>query len=168
MPEEKKAASPSPGFLERLFGSQQFNPKIQDAIRLAKKEAPNMPDPVPYGPISRMFMGSAGGYTTPSRNIYLNQNLVGGLPTQEIVDTLLHENQHVNQMNQRGLGPTATFLNQIIPNHTPYGQRPNELEAFQVERDRKMKMGRAPAIGEPSFTNPGQYNYRGNIFLPKE
>lgn len=171
--EEKKVAGPSPSWFERMFGvnSQSgMTPNMLQGLEIARKEVPNLGAVSPYGPISSLFQGKAQGYASPAQTIYLNQGVLGNLPPQNIADTILHENQHVNQMKQRSgpLGPTGEFLGQVFRNVTPYGQRPDELEAFQVEKDRQSRMKRQPDIGLPSFSNPGQYNYKGNVYLPKE
>ena len=153
---KKVNTSPSPGLLERLFGSSPMSPAMEEGIRIAQSENPNLAPVKTYGPLSRMFLPHAQGYTSPSRNIYLNPNQLEGFSPQDVADTITHEQTHANQM-----GP-STLMNFIsmFGDRDPYHQRPNEIEAFQAEQARRSRMNRFQT-GIPEFST-------GNIIAPQD
>ena len=170
MPEKATAVKtqPSPTFLQKMFGQQPFSPEIQQGVDIARKENPNMAPVEPYGFFSRLLQPNAQAYASPGRTLYLNPNQLQGQSPQDIADTLTHEQEHVNQMQQRGYGPTMEFLHQMFGSQgrLPYGQRPDEMGAFQAEKNRRYRMGR-PQTGIASFQNPGQFTVpQENINLP--
>lgn len=160
MPEKtaKESVQPTKGFLSRIFGSDEMTPEMQQGISIARREIPNMAPVQPYGFFSRLLQPKAQAYASPGRTLYLNPNQMQGLSPQDVADTILHEQEHVNQMNQRGYGAGRELLNQMFGGGPtlPYGQRPDEMAAFQAEKNRRYAMGR-PQTPIPSFTNPGQY-----------
>lgn len=153
MPEKKS-------LLKQYFGSDEFTPKIQEGIRLAKQERPDLAAVEGFGPISRNLMKGALAYATPTKSILLNAPALAGNP-QDVADTLIHEQTHVDQMNSRPLW--RNLLNLITP-QDPYQQRSDELAAYQAERNRRKKMGR-PETPIPSFET-GEYFTPQDINLP--
>ena len=169
MPKEKEKAStsPSPGFLQRIFGSSQLTPEMEQGIAIAKKEQPNLAPVQPYGFWSRMLLPGGEGYTSPGKTIYLNPAQMAGHNPQEVADTLIHEQTHVNQMNRRGLLPVEELGSELYDNIVgpSYSQRPDEMEAYQAEIQRRNRMKRMQAA-VPSFET-GQFYMPGtDINLP--
>jgi len=169
MPEKvKESVQPSRGFLSRIFGSEPMTPEIQEGVNIARKENPNMAPVEPYGFFSRLLQPNAQAYASPGRSLYVNPTQMQGLSPQDVADTLTHEQQHINQMQNRGYGPGMELLHQMFGNNSrlPYGQRPDEMDAFQAEKNRRYSMGRTQT-SVPSFTNPGEYYIpQGDINLP--
>lgn len=135
---------------------------VQQGIDIAKKQIPNMADVEMYGPIDRLTMsGTAAlpiqGYTSVTGKIRLNPTAIASSTLDDIADTIIHEQQHVNQIHQRG-GTLAEIWRRITnPDGTlPYGQRPDELGAFQGAEDAAYAAGRQPSA-RPSFDQPGVY-----------
>lgn len=158
MPEKatKKSVEPSKGFLSRIFGTEEFTPEMKQGIEIARKEMPDMAPVEPFGFFSRLMHPKAQGWTSFGNTIYLNPKTTSGYGygPQDIADVLVHEQEHVRQ--NKAIGPTKHFLNLMFGPSLPYGQRPDELAAFQAEKNRRYAMGRPPFL-MPSFTNPGQY-----------
>ena len=173
MPQEIKAKSgvaPTPNFLQRLFGQTPMTPEMEEGARIAKSENPNLAPIQTYGMMSRLLSPKAMAYASPGRNIYLNPSQLQGQSPQDIADTLIHEQTHVDQMKRSGVGPTMELLHQMFGSQgkLPYGQRPDEMEAFQNEKNRRYKMGRIQTA-VPSFSNPGEFMIpQGDINLPRE
>lgn len=143
-----------------------MSPEMEEGINIARQENPNLAPVNTYGPLSRMMMPNANAYTSPGREIYLNPTTMTGYNPQEVADTLTHEQTHVNQMQDRGYGPTRELLNTIFGGSSePYGQRPDEIEAFQSEQRRQSRMGRTPGV-KPSFGTGEMFVPRGDIHLP--
>jgi len=136
--------------MSRLFGSSELTPEILQGIEIARRENPNLAPVQPYGPISRMALPNALAYASPGRNIYVNPAMMQGQSSQDVADTLTHEQTHVNQMNQRGGNTLMEILN-MFRGRDPYHQRPDEIEAYQSEVARRNRMGRTQT-GIPEFT----------------
>ena len=162
-PAKKVNTQPSPGILQRLLGSSQFTPEIEEGINIARRENPNLAPVKPYGPLSRMLMSQAQGFTSPARNIYLNPAQLAGSSPQDVADTLIHEQTHVNQMGPSSL---VNFL-KTFEGSDPYHRRPDEMEAFTAEINRRNRMGRSQTAA-PSFMTGEYYVPRGDIHLPPE
>ncbi len=159
MPQQKDnqvQTNPSPSLLQRLFGSQPMAPEIQKGIDIAKKENPNVGDVKQFGPISNILMSNALGYTSPGQSIYVNPSQMAGSNPQDIADTVLHEQKHVDQMKARGNSSIHELLSEMFGYKEPYYQRPDEMAAYQLEKDRRQRMGRSPTA-VPSFTNGEMY-----------
>ena len=166
------SSAPSQSFLQRMFGDESFSPTQQQGIDIARKEMPGMAPVQPYGFFSRLLSSGNNAYAgLGGDRIYMNTQSMAGHTPEEVADTLTHEQTHINQQAQRGYGPTGEFLRNLLqgnPIPLPYGQRPDEMEAFQAERQRQARMGRMPSA-YPSFTNPGQWTQpAGDINLPYE
>src|SRR5690348_17183066 len=125
-PEQKVATNPSPSLIERLFGSTPMTPEMEQGIAIARKENPNIGQINSYGPLSRLLMSDAQAYTSPSRTIYLNPNQLIGNSPQDVADTIVHEQQHVNQMVNRGGNTLTELYNELKGSIEPYYQRPDE------------------------------------------
>lgn len=170
MPQDSKtkpSSAPSPGLLERLFGTEDFSPEIQEGIRIAKQEMPNMAPVQPYGFFSRLVNPKMLAYVSGGKNIYLNPRTNEGQSPQDIADTLTHEQTHINQRAAEGYGPTMTLLRSMLsPPSQPYERRPEEMEAFQAEKDRRNRMGR-PQSPVPSFST-GDFYVPHDVNLPTQ
>lgn len=145
-----------------------MTPEMEQGIAIARKENPAIGNVQTYGPLSRFLMPDANAYTSPGRSIYLNPANMQGFQPEEIADTVLHEQTHVNQMKERGYGPSMELLHTIFGDGgEPYGRRPDEMEAFQVEQRRQARMGRMPGV-RPSFMTGEMIAPQGDIYLPQE
>jgi hypothetical protein len=169
MPQEQKAkksspVEPSQGFLQRIFGSSPMTPEMEQGLNIARQEMPDLAPVETYGPISRLLMSGANAYASPGKSIYLNPKQLQGYSPEDIADVLTHEQTHIKQMNQRGTNPITEVLSNSIfgrglnPNE-PYHRRPDEMEAFQAERDRRLKQGRGQTA-IPSFATGEYYTPR--------
>jgi hypothetical protein len=163
----KKSVEPSPGFLSRWFGSEKFSPEQEEGIRIAKKEMPNMAPVQPYGMFSRIAQPSALAYVSGGSNIYLSPSTNVGQSPQEIADTLTHEQTHINQKSAHSpsINIIRSFLGMDNPSE-PYQRRPDELAAYQAEKDRRARMGRTPSAF-PSFST-GEMYAPHDVYLPNE
>ena len=159
-PKKVVNTGPTPSLLQRLFGSSEFEPNVLEGIRIARQENPNLADVQPYGPISRMLLPQAQGYTSPGRNIYLNPDQLRGFSPEDVADTIMHEQTHVGQM---GGNPILNMFRQF-GDRTPYHQRPDEIEAFQFEQKRRALQGRMQT-GIPEFST-GKIIAPQDIYLP--
>lgn len=135
---------------------------VSQAAQLLSKEEPDF-DPSSVrkaGMIRRMLHPGAQAEAGLMGGIYVNPANTEGLDPQDMADTLLHEQTHVRQGKGRGL--MKELYQRMMQNQGWYGQRPDELEAFQAERDRRAKMGRPGAIGTPFFeqVDPDPTSYR--------
>ena len=152
---QKVSTGPSAGLLQRIFGFGVMTPEIEEGIRIAQSENPNLAPVKPYGMLSRMMQPQAMGYTSPGRTIYLNPRTMEGQNPQDVADTLVHEQEHVKQMQNRGYGPVREFLHEALSGigggGEPYHRRPDEIAAFGAETERRSKMGRMQSA-TPSFT----------------
>lgn len=149
--QKKVSTSPSPGLLQRLFGSSELSPEMLQGIEIARRENPNLAPVQPYGPISRMALPNALAYASPGRTIYMNPSMMQGQSPEDVADTLTHEQTHVNQMNQRGGSSLMEFFRTLMQPKDPYHQRPDEMEAYGAEVARRNRMGRTQT-GIPEFT----------------
>lgn len=141
-PEKKKVVqtSPSPGLLERLFGSPT-SPNMQAGIDMARQENPNLGDVHSYGLLSRMLMGGAKSYTSPTKSIYLNSRQLDGLTPDQIADSISHESEHVDQMNDNQLSAPREFINEL------FGKAPAPAvnRGFQVPHDVNLPLNTGPS-----------------------
>lgn len=165
--QDEKKSSKSPGLLQKWFGSSQLSPEMESGINIARSENPNTAPIEPYGLLSRMLLPNAQGYTSPGGTIYLNPTMMQGQSRQDVADTIVHEQQHVNQMKERGYSPSRELLNEFMDLGTPYYQRPDELAAYQAEKDRRAKMNRMQTA-IPSFDTGEFYAPKGDIYLRPE
>lgn len=164
-PEKKTSAQPSRGFLSRMFGSDEMTPNMNEGVQIARKEMPNMAPVEPYGFFSRSFgPKNALGYTSLGNTIYMNPKMNQGQTPQEVADTLTHEQEHIKQSPP--YGATMNLLKSMfLPQDEPYHRRPNEMAAFQAEKQRRYRMGRMPA-SVPNFETGEFYVPSQDINLP--
>jgi hypothetical protein len=166
MPEKttKESVQPSRGFLSRIFGSDPMTPEMQQGIDMARKEMPDMAPVEPYGFFSRLLQPKALGYASPGNTIYMNSQANQGQSAQDVADTLTHEQEHIKQNRASGYGPTMNFLSQMFKRPMQYSQRPDEMAAFQAEKNRRSRMGRQQTA-VPSFET-GEFRVPQDINLP--
>lgn len=165
MPE--KTATPKPSLLQRWFGSGDMSPEMQQGVDIARKENPDLGEVKTYGPISRFLLNQAQAYVSPGKSIYLNPDQLAGMSPEDVADTLTHEQTHVKQMRERSpgfFGPIREMYHEAMGSKEPYYQRPDELAAFQAEKDRRARMGRTQTAS-PSFLT-GAYNVPTDKYLP--
>lgn len=151
------------GGLSRPVAPPNVMQQIAEARKLLSSEAPDInTTPIqPYGPISKLLMRGAEAYVSPMGTIYANPDVLQDRRPQEIADTLLHELTHVRQMKERSpIQRIVEYFNQ----RGAYGQRPDEMEAFQAEANRRTKMGRGAIYGTPHFLDDSSET-RGDITL---
>lgn len=166
MPQEQRKSNPKPkGLLQRVFGSDELSPSALEAIRIAKQEAPDLDTNSikPYGLLSRLMQPNAQAYASPGQNIYLNQMEAS---PEEIASTILHEQEHVRQMKQRGTGFLSELYHEAFGDREPYNRRPDEMAAYEVEKQRALKKGYQQPV-TPSFTT-GQMRMPMDVYLKKE
>lgn len=146
---------------------RKYTPQVENAINEARKVAPDLAPVEMYGTVSRMVSPTAQGYLSPGGTIYLNPDNLGS--TTDIIDTLIHENTHARQRQSRGGSTLKELWRQMTGSdgNLPYGQRPDEMEAFQ-EANAWRRSARQPAGSVPSFSNPGQYYTPQDVNLPNE
>ena len=162
-PNPKRVVAPSP--LERIFSTEKFSPAINEGIEIARKEMPNMAPVQPYGFFSRLAGSGANAYVTGGKNIYMNSRAMEGQSPQDVADVLTHEQEHVKQKSSHS--PAVNFLKSIfrMPQE-PYHRRPEEMAAYQAEKDRQDRMGRERTF-MPSFST-GEFRAARDIHLPAE
>jgi hypothetical protein len=151
-----------------MFGEDTMSPEMEQGTAIARREMPRMAPVEPYGLASRM-LGPRGalGYTSPGGNIYMNPATSQGQSPQEIADTLTHEQEHVNQQKNSPYGPTMKFLMDALSSNEPYHRQPEEMAAFQAEKQRRSNMGRMQSP-IPSFSTGEFYTPQDiNLPLPK-
>lgn len=113
----------------------------------------------PMGPISRFFFGGrADALTTPFNTIYYDPGMTQGRNQPRVEDILAHELTHVRQNNQLPMIPRLMQL--FKSSNGDYQQRPNEMEAYQTEKDRILRDHRpgnpfVPQFGENSPVGQG-------------
>jgi hypothetical protein len=175
---------PDPGILDRILaamGQKRTTPvplsgvadpslpnNVQEAMRLLQAEEPGF-DPSIVGPKTALpLVGTfqvppgAQAAATPFGNIRYDPTQLEGQSAQDVADTLLHEYTHVKQMKPRGV--IGQILQMVTEKNLPYGQRPDEIEAWQAERQRRNRMGRTKYDGAPEFSTSNQ-STRGDIAL---
>ena len=148
-----------------MFGSDEMTPEMQQGVEIAKREMPGMAPVEPYGLASRL-LGPRGalGYTSPGGSIYMNPATSAGQNPQEIADTLTHEQEHVNQQKASPYSPSVKFLMDMLSSREPYHRQPEEMAAYQAEKERRVSMGRSQSP-IPSFTT-GEFHIPQDINLP--
>jgi hypothetical protein len=145
-----------------------MSPEMTQGAEIARREMPGMAPVEPYGLASRM-LGPRGalGYTSPGGSIYMNPSTSQGQNPQEIADTLTHEQEHVNQQKASPYGPTMKFLMDALSSNESYHRQPEEMAAFQAEKQRRFNMGR-PQSPIPSFSTGEFYTPQDiNLALPR-
>lgn len=162
MPEQTSRTAPSQNWFQRVFGSSPMTPEMQQGISIAKQENPNLAPVESYGPISRLLNSGANAYVGAGNSIYLNPATMSGMSPQQVADTLTHEQTHIQQKS--GTSPTMNFLRAMFSGpREPHNQRPDEMEAYQAEAQRRARMGR-PA--EPRMNMAGQMVTPRDVNLP--
>jgi len=163
--QRKKLPNPEPGILQKIFGSNEFGPNVWEAIRIAKQEAPDLDESniKPYGMFSRLLQPNAQAYASPGRSIYLND--IQDSP-EGIASTLLHEHEHVRQMNQRNKSFLGELYHEATSSNEPYHRRPDEMAAYDVEKKRALRKGfQQPAT--PLF-DTGKMRMPTDVYLKPE
>lgn len=174
MPDQPPAPPDNRGFLRR-FLSPALTPEMQAGLALARKDRPDIPDPDTYGPISNAYADEPGNqaYVSPAGGMYLNQK--AQLRPEDWADTIIHEQTHLDQQKRRGLGTAGEVVGRAFGVGAPemgiglpYGQRPDEMEAFGAGAHHARERGADDyqTYLKPSFTHPGQFYSPHDINLP--
>jgi hypothetical protein len=152
---------------------------LDQQIAAAKEQmAKEMPDVAgtsiqPMGPVGSLASGALDklnhgttmAFTQPTGSIVYNPAALQGQPQSAIEDLLAHELTHTRQYQSKPwLSRIADVAKSFVTPGVPYGQNPNELEAFQTETNRAQAQGRNPSP-MPNFLTPG-FRESGDIQLP--
>lgn len=110
----------------------------------------------PMGKMGQMMSGGALATTNPlTGSISVNEG--AATDPQDLEDTLRHELVHKNQIDKMTpldkTGAVVTGFKQGVGLGTPYGQRPEEMEAYQVQNDARQAKGLPPSP-TPTFNDP--------------
>lgn len=106
-------------------------------------------------------------YTTPTNDIKYKAGEFKSLDLPTITDLLAHELTHVKQQNEVPIWRRLFDAVVARTDQLPYGQDPDELEAFQVMRDRQLKDHRKPQFANVQF-DPNADVRVDDINLPAE
>jgi hypothetical protein len=152
------AAAPSPDQMAQII--QQVKGEMPGAAGV---------DVQPMGPIGKALAPGAYATTSPFGSVSYNPDALAGQSPAQIGDTLAHEFTHASQISH--LSPLERIKAVLegarfgFGGGLPYGQRPEELEAFQAENNRAVGQGRTPDP-MPSFSQPGAWQTLGDVQLP--
>ena len=155
-------------------GPTTLSPLERQMLQARSRLQQEMPDvgniPVePMGWLDRLIAGTKDRLSPGSRVQALAHPMSGKVSYSpramenqsqaEVEDTLAHELTHVRQGKEAYgakslLGRLGVAAKSLMEPTLPYGQRPDELEAFQTESDRQLAQGRAPGV-RPTFLTPG-------------
>ncbi len=118
------------------------------------------------GALDKINGGTTLAFTNPlTGNIKYNPAALQGQPQSAIEDLLAHELTHTRQAKSQSLlGRIGEAAKSFVTPGVPYGQNPNELEAFQTEANRAAAQGRVPSP-MPNFQSPG-FRESTDINLP--
>lgn len=168
---------PAPGLLDQILArfmpAQPPSTPVVDnmdaGIAKLQQEDPTFdPSQISYmGTMGKHLLPGAEAFTGPMGGVHVNRDMMTGKSPDEVADTLLHEFTHARQAKDRGVIGQLLQQFQMMREGLPYGQRPDEMEAFQAEADRRTRQGRAPALGTPNFSDDGQAT-RGDIQLSRK
>lgn len=164
------------------------SPTVDQQIALAKQRVQQeMPDVADTSVSPMGFLGGlrrgAQAVTSPfTGSVSYNPSALEGQSQDNIDQIMAHELTHSRQAQQMPWYEKATqpltglknSLGDILQGATgsrlglgySYGQRPEELEAFQTENDRMLKLGLPGQVRDPGSTFSGTSNYWGDISLP--
>jgi hypothetical protein len=130
------------------------------------------PFAVPTGNTGLPLPGAKVGRVVYHPDVLASQN------PAEVEDTLAHELVHVRQGREAAgdslFSRIKAKLESIKEGYLPYGQQPNELEAYQYEGDRAVSEGRVPAATPKFQLTPEDIETgrilreKGSIHLPAE
>jgi hypothetical protein len=113
----------------------------------------------------KMIGGQVGAVTDPKTGaITYSQTALQGHSQPEIEDILAHELTHSRQAKAHPQG----LMGGLFGPHFAYNQDPDELEAYQAEHDRDLRLGRTPTPGQPAFSGLEGVNTGQDIQLLKE
>lgn len=121
-------------------------PDINASIQKIKEENPDQAStPVqPAGFFGKLLAGNAEATTSPwTGAVSYNQEKMNNLSAPEQENILTHELVHSRQIQQTPyINRLANFAKSMIPGmDESYYNRPREMEAYQAERDRNMRLG---------------------------
>lgn len=112
------------------------------AIKKVREEQPDMQDtPIePAGFFGRMLRPDAQAITNPfTGSVSYNPDNMGNMGQDELENTFTHELAHTRQVQQQPyLSRFTGMLRSMMPVSEQYHERPNEMEAFQAERNRSL------------------------------
>lgn len=163
-------STPDPGALDGLKRAQSRDlTRVQQAYEAMRGEVPGLqPTHVGLGALPEHIYAE----TDPSGNVSINPALLGGQSDAELQETMLHELTHAQQAQAtpwyqkayERLAPTARPQVPASMKGTqlddPYYWKPDEMAAFQAEKDR-MVQSRRP-------NQQSAMTGRKDIYLPPE
>jgi len=124
---------------------------VEQKIALARQkmmsEMPDVADKTNIGPMNwlekAIVPSNAVAVTSPwTGGISYNPSMMEGRAQNDIDSDLAHELTHTRQIKSQSI--PQRFLSGLKNAFSPssdYNWRPNELEAFQTEKDRALKLG---------------------------
>jgi len=146
------------------------DPRMAEIIAKVRQQMPDVADaPIePMGAFGKLMSKGAIATTSPFGGISYNPDALQGASAADVGDTIAHELTHVRQVRGQSvgqkLGNVWEGLKYGLGLGLPYGQRPDELEAFQTEADRQLADHRSPNP-TPGF-NTEDWKTLGDISLP--
>lgn len=137
-------------------------PDILAAIKKVRGEQPDQADTSiePAGFFGRLLGGKADASASPwTGAVTYNEPNMDKLSQPQAENVIAHELTHSRQIqNTPYLGRLANVVKSMIPGlDESYYQRPREMEAYQTERDRNMRLGQNlpdPASGATDIQLP--------------
>ncbi len=132
---------------------------VEMAKRQLAKDMPAESKAATIGPMSTTYQLLSGGVprgvtavTGPLNGIRYDPDELKGMNQTQVNDVLAHELTHVRQnLRQSSYQNLVDLLMRPFQTELPYGQQPEEMEAFQTERDRSLKEHRPQSMPIPSF-----------------
>jgi len=117
-------------------------PTFEESLGNVRSEMPDVSNvPVqPYGFLGKAFMSGSQAFTNPlTGSVYYNPERIQQGNPNDTENMLTHELTHSRQVlgqpfSQRLMGVARSLL----PAGDSYQERPNEMAAFQAERDRTL------------------------------
>jgi hypothetical protein len=147
------------------------DPRMAEIIAKVRQQMPDVADASiePMGMVgSFLAPGGAMAVTSPFGGVTYRPEAMKSLSDPDAADAIAHELTHVRQVRnhsfgQKTLGGVFEGLKNTFGFGLPYGQRPDELEAFQTESNRQLAEHRSPNP-RPGF-NTDEWQTLGDIHL---
>jgi hypothetical protein len=145
------------------------DPRMAEIIAKVRQQMPDVADASiePMGGFGKLISKGAIATTSPFGGVSYNPDALHGASAADVADTLAHELTHVRQVRGQSIGQkfgnVLEGLKYGLGFGLPYGQRPDELEAFQTESNRQLAEHRSPNP-RPGF-NTDEWQTLGDIHL---
>lgn len=154
----------------------QLDQRIQAAYNKVKQEYPDVSgvNVSPSNSLIAQYLSTPNTYATTNPmtgNIYYNPQMMSNMNDDQMQSIMAHELTHSKQVQSNpwyknmwnvitGSDPEVPQGMQNTSLGTPYYWKPNEMEAFQAQKDRMIKNRQSP------YNNPTTAH--GDIYLPME